>query len=65
MPSFSQKVSATLQSVLVFFIISHPMTYRLTDSLLGGLAVNGSPTTLGLIVHSLVFGGIVYLLMGI
>ena len=59
-----RKESATLQAILVFFIISHPMLYRLTNSLVGGLASSsGCPTTLGLIVHSLVFGAVVYGLM--
>jgi hypothetical protein len=40
-------------------VIVHPQTYNLVDSLLGNIigkiANNGCPTTLGLIVHSLVF----------
>jgi hypothetical protein len=59
-----RKESATLQAILLFFIISHPLTYRLTDSLVGGVTtMAGVPTTLGLLVHSLVFGAIVYGLM--
>ena len=59
-----RKESATIQAILVFFIISHPMLYRLTNGLVGGLASSsGCPTTLGLIVHSLVFGAVVYGLM--
>ncbi len=59
-----RKESATIQAILVFFIISHPMMYRLTNSAVGGLASSsGCPTTLGLVVHSLVFGGVVYGLM--
>ena len=68
MARVSQKVSATLRAVLVFYIISNPMTYRLTNSVLGGVVgrlsdVGGCPTTLGLIVHSIVFGAVVYSLM--
>lgn len=64
------KTGATIQAVLLFFIISNPMTYRLTDSLLGGIVgnlttVSGAPTTLGLIVHSIVFGLITYQLMNL
>lgn len=64
----SQKVSATLQAVLVFYIIANPVTYRFVNSVLGGMIgriadVSGCPTTLGLIVHSLVFGLVVYSLM--
>jgi hypothetical protein len=59
-----RKESATIQAILVFYIISHPLTYRLTNSVLGGLASSsGCPTSLGLIVHSLVFGAVVYGLM--
>ena len=62
------KTGATLQAVLLFFIVSHPMTYRLTDFLLSGVVGNttnftGSPTTFGLILHSIVFGLITYQLM--
>lgn len=68
MARFNQKVSATLQSILVFYIIANPMTFRLVDSLLGGVVgrianAGGCPTALGLIVHSLVFGVVVYSLM--
>jgi hypothetical protein len=68
MARFNQKVSATLQAVLVFYIIANPMTFRVVDSLLGGVVgrianAGGCPTGLGLIVHSLVFGVIVYSLM--
>lgn len=59
-----RKESATLQAILLFYIVSHPTVYTLTNSLVGGLASSsGCPTTIGLIVHSLVFGGIVYGLM--
>lgn len=54
-----RKLSATLQAVLLFFIISNPLTYKLT----GLAASSGAPTTFGLIVHSIVFGVIVRLLM--
>ena len=60
----NRKLSATLQAVLLFFILSHPVVYKLTTALVGGLAsYGGCPTTLGLIVHSIVFGIIVRLLM--
>ena len=64
----TQKQSATLQAVLLFFLISNPFTYRLTNSLLSGLVgrladPSGCPTSLGILVHSIVFGGIVYALM--
>jgi len=68
MASTYTQISATIQSILLFVIISLPYTYKLTDNLLGGLIGrladgSGCPTTLGLLVHSLVFGLIVYGLM--
>jgi hypothetical protein len=49
---------------LAFFIVSNPMTYKLTDKVLGGvvgpLAYGaGCPTTLGLTVHTVVFALVV------
>jgi hypothetical protein len=64
----TQKQSATLQAVLLFFLIANPFTYRLTNSLLSGLVgriadPSGCPTSTGLLLHSAVFGIIVYGLM--
>jgi hypothetical protein len=68
MALLSGKKGATLQAALLFYIVANPMTYRLVDSLLGGVvgriaSPSGSPTQLGLIVHSIVFGLITYQLM--
>ena len=68
MVRLTQKHTATLQAVLLFFLISNPMTYRLTNSLLSGLTgrladPGGCPTSKGLLLHSAVFGVIVYGLM--
>lgn len=68
MSVLSGKKGATLQAVLLFYIVANPMTYRLVDSLLGGVvgriaSSSGAPTQLGLIVHSIVFGLITYQLM--
>lgn len=68
MPSTSLKLSATIQSIIVFIIVSLPFTYRLTNRLLGGIIGNladssGCPTSLGLFIHALVFGLIIYCLM--
>ena len=62
------KLSATIQSIIVFLIVSLPFTYRVTNRLLGGIIgkladASGCPTGLGLFVHSLVFGLIIYGLM--
>jgi hypothetical protein len=68
MVRLTQKQSATIQAVLLFFLIANPMTYRLTNSLLSGLIgrlsdPSGCPTSLGIVIHSAVFGAIVYALM--
>jgi hypothetical protein len=68
MASTSVKISATIQSIIVFLLVSLPFTYKITNSLLGGIIgrladPSGCPTMLGLFVHSLVFGLIIYGLM--
>ncbi len=70
MATTNQKLMATLLSIIVFVIISSPFTYKLTNSILGGVIgsladPSGCPTILGLVVHSVVFGIIVFLLMGL
>ena len=69
MTSTALKISATIQSIIIFIIISLPFTYRLTNRLLGGIIgkladASGCPTGLGLFVHAIVFGLIIYCLMG-
>jgi hypothetical protein len=69
MASTALKISATIQSIIIFIIISLPFTYRLTNRLLGGIIgkladASGCPTGLGLFVHAIVFGLIIYCLMG-
>jgi len=59
-PGVSARYSTIITIALLFFIVANPMVFRLVDSLLGWLAgpiasPSGCPTTLGLIVHSLVF----------
>ena len=70
MPTTNQKLMATLLSVIVFIIVSMPFTYKLTNSILGGIGgpladSSGCPTLCGLVVHSIVFGIIIFLLMGV
>jgi hypothetical protein len=69
MASTSLKISATIQSIIIFIIISLPFTYKLTNRLLGGFIgklaeSSGCPTGLGIFVHAIVFGLIIYCLMG-
>jgi hypothetical protein len=74
---FSKKFQHAAALGLLFFVVSSPMTYRLVDSLVGGVATAvmpqtahwfkvaqaGCPTTYGLAVHAVVFAAISYYLM--
>lgn len=66
---YEKKITGTIQAIIVFIIISLPMTYNFTngifDSLLGVQLTeyNGCPNMIGLLIHALVFGVIVYILM--
>ena len=60
-PGLTGNTKAILTAALLFYIVANPMTYKLVDSLLGGLVgtiagPSGCPTNLGLIVHAVVFG---------
>lgn len=71
---FSRRTQHALALALLFFVVSSPFTYKLVDSLVGGLvsstvpqlyhtlkvAEGGSPTTYGLFLHSVVFGLVAY-----
>lgn len=64
------KVKGALVAGLMFFIISHPIVYKLVDSLVGGLlgpiaSPSGCPTTWGLIVHAAVFAAATYYELGV
>jgi hypothetical protein len=68
MSSTSDKISATIQTLVVFIIVSLPATYKLTNGLFGlfGLELaepSGCPTLTGILVHALVFAVIIYILM--
>ena len=72
----SSKVKHAAALALLFFVVSSPYTYKLVDSLVGGMvsavvprlaylfkvAEGGCPTTYGLALHSVVFGLAAYLL---
>uniref|UniRef100_A0A6C0F6M7 Uncharacterized protein n=1 Tax=viral metagenome TaxID=1070528 RepID=A0A6C0F6M7_9ZZZZ len=74
---FSKKIQHAAALALLFFVVSSPMTYRLVDQLVGGLAAAvipgsahwfkvaqaGCPTTYGLVVHSLVFAVVAHYLL--
>ena len=55
-----KKWQISIFSALIFILVIHPYTYIFTQKLLGGLLgkiadSNGCPTTLGLIIHTIVY----------
>lgn len=64
------KVMASLQSALLFLVVANPATYRFVNKIFGFIFTvantnTGAPTALGLILHSVVFGLLAYVLMNI
>jgi len=55
MLSFGLKVKYSLYSALIFFLIANPITYKVVNSILPGVASNGCPTPFGLVLHTIVF----------
>ena len=56
----------SLQAALLFLIVSSPVMYSLVQTIFGGLftvAVKGCPTVAGLLLHTVVFALLTYLLM--
>lgn len=67
-PGLTSKTQFALTAALLFFIIAHPMTYKLVESLVGPLVGTiaspmGCPTNLGLLAHAVVFGAAAYYLL--
>lgn len=47
-------------SALIFILVVHPMTYKVTQKLFGGILgrisdTNGCPTSIGIILHTIVY----------
>ena len=77
MAFLSRKAQASVVAALLFFVVASPLTYRLVDSLVGGVvtavvpalapvfkvAQAGCPTNYGLVLHAVVFGAITYAMM--
>jgi hypothetical protein len=60
MSSSYMKWQITLFSALIFLVVVHPMTYKLTQALFGGVLgrvsdAGGCPTSIGLALHTLVY----------
>jgi hypothetical protein len=54
------KWQISIFSAFIFILVIHPYTYIFTQKVLGGILgkiadTNGCPTTLGLIVHTIVY----------
>ena len=61
------KLIISIISALTFFVVANPATFRFVRGILGSwiASSNGCSTTLGLIVHSIVFMLIVWGMMNI
>ena len=65
MAPLSPRTQLALYAALVFLVVGSSATYGLTDSIVGRVGLDltdarGLPTRLGLFVHALVAGGLVY-----
>ena len=60
----AKKLIATIWTVLIFLLISSQFMYKITNSLgLKTLNKNNCPSIIGYILHSIVFGLLVFLSM--
>lgn len=61
------KFKYSLYSALVFFFVANPETFKLTSQLFGPWVAgpSGCPSAGGLVLHMLVFLGIIFMLMKI
>ena len=62
------KAKYSFYSTLVFFLVANPETFKIMQSLLGGIvgtiaSAAGCPTPFGLVLHSLVFFAVMLGLM--
>lgn len=61
--STALKIKFSLYSALLFFLVANPVTFRVMNSLIPGVAVSGCPTSFGFMLHTIVFFGLSFLLM--
>jgi hypothetical protein len=52
-----------LLAALLFYILSNQITYNFTNSVVGHIANGGCPTQFGVMVHTLVFAGVLAYLL--
>jgi len=63
---FDVRLFYSVQAALVFLIVSSPVMYNFVQTIFGKLftvAVKGCPTIAGLVLHSVVFALVVYVIM--
>jgi hypothetical protein len=63
------KFKYSLYSALAFFLLASPQVFSFVNSLIGSFAKvsdpNGCPTAFGLILHTIIFLGLLYLMMSL
>jgi len=63
------KFKYSLYSALAFFLLASPQVFSFVNSLIGSFAkvsdLNGCPTSFGLILHTIIFLGLLYLMMSL
>ena len=63
------KFKYSLYSALAFFFLGSPQMYSFVNSIIGSYIkisdINGCPTQYGLILHTIVFLGLLYLMMSL
>jgi hypothetical protein len=50
-------------AALLFYILSNQITYNFTNSVFGHIANSGCPTQFGVMVHTIVFAGVLAYLL--
>lgn len=66
MATFNQKLAISASSALLFAAINLPFTYKLTDKYISDAIADesGCPSNLGLVIHTVVFLTLSFLMMG-
>jgi hypothetical protein len=63
------KFKYSLYSALAFFLLASPQVFSFVNSLIGSFVKvsdpNGCPTAFGLILHTIIFLGLLYLMMSL
>ena len=63
--SNDKKMYISIQTALIAFVLFNPMMFQAVRGILGGwvASVDGLPKTMGLLLHTALFGFILYVLM--